>query len=510
MGRITSAVGSRIDGVAGFDRRVWAISVVVVMGALMSILSTTSVNVALSTLSRELDAPIDQIQWVVTAYLLALATVIPVCGWAAERFGMRRLWLTTGTIFVAASLLCGMAWSAGSLIAFRVFQGLAGGMIMPLGMIVLTLEVGPERIGRAMSVIGVPMLLGPAFGPVLGGLLVQYVGWQWIFYMNVPFGVAGLALAWRLLPDRRAEGRSRLDWVGLLLASPGVALLTFGLAEIPAHRGVTEPVVYGPLLCGIALLAVFIRHARRTDDPLIDVRLFASLRLAAASATTFLLGLALFGSLLVLPLYFQIVRGEGALATGLLLIPQGLASAAVMPLVGPLTDRFGGGKIVLVGVTLLAVGTAVLTQVGADTPYPLLLAALAVRGLGLGASMMPAMAAAFAAMRPETVPRATSGLNMMQRVGGSIGAAVLAVILNAQIAAALPGADTAARGAAPAGGLGPFADEVADAFGVTFWWAFWLTLVAIPATLLLAQQERRARERGRTQPVSEVAAQQPV
>lgn len=478
MGRLSSAVGRRIDGVAGFDRHVWAISVVVVMGALMSILSTTSVNVALSVLSRELDAPIDHIQWVVTAYLLALATVIPVTGWAAERFGIRRLWLATGAVFVVASLLCGMAWSANSLIAFRVIQGLAGGMIMPLGMMVLTLAVGPARVGRAMSVIGVPMLLGPTFGPVLGGLLVEYVGWQWIFYMNVPVGLAGLVLAWRLLPDHRPQGRHRLDWVGLLLASPGIALLTFGLAEIPAHGGVGHPTVYVPLLVGISLLAVFIRHARRADDPLIDVRLFASLRLAAASATTFLLGLALFGSLLVLPLYFQIVRGEGALATGLLLIPQGLASAAVMPLVGPLTDRFGGGRVVLIGVTLLALGTAVLTQVGADTPYPLLLAALAVRGLGLGASMMPAMAAAYAAMRPETVPRATSGLNVMQRVGGSIGAAVLAVILNAQIAAALPDPDA-----------------VAGAFGTTFWWAFWLTLVAIPAALVLARQERRARDR---------------
>ncbi len=508
MGRISSAMGRRIDGVAGFDRHVWAISVVVVMGAIMSILSTTSVNVALSVLSRELDAPIDHIQWVVTAYLLALATVIPVTGWAAERFGIRRLWLTTSTLFVAASLLCGMAWSANSLIAFRVIQGLAGGMIMPLGMMVLTLAVGPAQVGRAMSVIGVPMLLGPAFGPVLGGLLVQYVGWQWIFFMNVPVGLAGIALAWRLLPDHRAQGRHRLDLVGLLLASPGIALLTFGLAEIPARGGLGHPTVYLPLLGGAALLTVFIVHARRTDDPLIDVRLFASMRLAAATATTFLLGLALFGSLLVLPLYFQIVRGEGALVTGLLLIPQGLAAAAAMPFVGSLTDRFGGGRVVLVGVTLLAAGTAVLTQVSAETPYPLLLAALAVRGLGLGASMMPAMAAAYAAMHPDNVPRATSGLNVMQRVGGSIGGAVLAVILNAQIAAALPGADTAAGGAVPAGGLGPLADAVAGAFGTTFWWAFWLTLVAIPAALILSRQERRARDRETR--VSEGAARQPV
>lgn len=492
MGRLSSAIGRRVDGLAGFERGVWAIAVVVVMGAIMSILSITSVNVALAPLARELAAPIDRVQWVVTGYLLAMATVIPVTGWATERLGSRRLWLTTGTVFVATSLLCGLAWSATSLITFRVIKGMAGGMIMPLAMIILTMAVGPMRVGRAMSVIGVPMLLGPTFGPVLGGLLIEYVSWQGIFWVNVPVGLAGLALAWRLLPRGRARGRKRLDWFGLLLASPGVALVTFALSEVPSHGGLGHPFVYGPLLAGATLLAVFIWHARRADDPLIDIRLFAHLRLAAAAVTTFLLGVVLFGSLLVLPLYFQVLRGEDALVTGLLLIPQGLASAVVMPFVGPLTDRFGGGRIVVAGVTLLALGTAALTQVGADTPYPLLLAVLALHGLGLGASMMPALAAAYAAMRPDSVPRATSGLNVMQRVGGSVGGAVLIVILNAQISAALPGGDAAARGTAPAGGFGPYADAVAGAFSTTFWWAFWLALPAIPAALVLARQERNA------------------
>lgn len=492
MGRLSSAIGRRVDGLAGFDRTVWAIAVVVVMGAIMSILSVTSVNVALAPLSRELAAPLDRVQWVVTGYLLAMATVIPVTGWATERLGSRRLWLATGTVFVATSMLCGLAWSATSLIVFRVIQGMAGGMLMPLGMIILTIAVGPMRVGRAMSVIGVPMLLGPTFGPVLGGLLIEYVGWQWIFYVNLPVGIAALALARRLLPRGQARGRHRLDWIGLLMASPGVALATFGLSEVPSHGGVGHPLVYLPLLTGTALLSLFIWHARHVAEPLIDVRLFAHLRLAAAAVTTFLLGVVLFGSLLVLPLYFQVLRGEDALVTGLLLIPQGLASAVVMPFVGPLTDRFGGGRIVVVGVTLLAAGTAALTQVGAATPYPLLLAALALHGFGLGASMMPALAAAYAAMRPDSVPRATSGLNVVQRVGGSVGGAVLIVILNAQISAVLPG-EASAGGTAPPGGLGPYATAVAGAFSTTFWWAFWLALLTIPAAIILARQERRAR-----------------
>jgi EmrB/QacA subfamily drug resistance transporter len=489
-GRLSAAIGRRLDGAAGFDRRTWAVAIVVVVGAIMSILSTTSVNVALAALSQEFGASIDEVQWVVTAYLLALASVIPMTGWAAERFGARRLWMTTGSTFVAASLLCGMAWSLESLIAFRVLQGLAGGMIMPLGMIILARTVGPDRVGRAMSVIGVPMLLGPVFGPVLGGLFVEHVGWPWVFFMNVPVGLLGLALAWRLLPPVAAQRSQRLDWVGLLLVSPGVLAFTFGLSEVPSHGGLGAPIVYGPLATGAMLLVAFVLHSRRVAEPLIDVRLFAGLRLAAATATTFLLGVALFGSLLILPLYFQILRGEGALTTGLLLIPQGLASASMMPLVGPLTDRFGGGPVVLVGVMFLATGTFFLTQVGTDTPYPLLMAALAVRGFGLGGSMMPAIAAAYAAMRPADVPRATSGLNVTQRVGGSIGAALLAVILNAEIAAAVPGGETAAQVAGSTGALGQYAGPVAGAFETTFWWAFGLSLAAVPTALILTRRER--------------------
>jgi EmrB/QacA subfamily drug resistance transporter len=479
---VISRVGARLDGVGGFERRVWAIASVVVVGAAISILATTTVNVALAPLARDLGASIQQIQWVVTGYLLALATVIPVTGWASERFGARTLWMTTVGAFVAASGLCAAAWSAESLIAFRVLQGLAGGMIMPIGMITLTLAVGPDRVGRAMSVIGVPMLLAPAFGPVIGGLLVEYASWRWIFLVNVPLGLAGLALAWLLLPDAKAEGHHRLDWRGLLLASPGVALLTLGLAEVPGHGGVGHPSVWGPGLAGLALIAAFVAYALRTTDPLIDVRLFAQRRLAAAATTTFLLGIALFGALVVLPLYFQILRGEDALTTGVLLIPQGAGAALGMAVGGRLTDRIGGGPVAATGMIILALGTLALTQAGTDTSYALLVAVLAVRGVGLGASMMPAMAAAFAALRPEAVPRATSGLNVIQRVGGSIGAALLATILESRL-------EALGRAATP--------DAVAGAFGHTFWWATALSLVAIPAALLLAREERAARRAAR-------------
>src|SRR5215210_7847707 len=180
-------------------REVWIVAAVVVVGVIMSILDTTIVNVALETLSRELDAPLNTIQWVATGYLLALATVIPLTGWMSERFGSRRIWMTSVALFGLGSALCGLAWSAESLIAFRVLQGFGGGMIMPVGMSLLAQTAGPSRVGRVMSVVGVPMLLGPVFGPVIGGLIVDNASWRWIFYVNLPVAVLALALARRLL-----------------------------------------------------------------------------------------------------------------------------------------------------------------------------------------------------------------------------------------------------------------------------------------------------------------------
>src|SRR6478609_10588144 len=182
------------------DRRILTIASVVVLGAIMSILDTTVVNVAINTLARDFHTDLPTIQWIVTGYTLALATVIPVSGWAADRFGTKRIYMLSITLFVAGSALSGAAWSAGSLIAFRVLQGLGGGMIMPAGMTILSKAAGPQRMGRVMGVVGVPMLMGPIIGPILGGWLVDDVSWRWIFFINIPIGIAALLMSRRVLP----------------------------------------------------------------------------------------------------------------------------------------------------------------------------------------------------------------------------------------------------------------------------------------------------------------------
>src|SRR5690348_8665267 len=302
----------------GLDRGLLLVASVVVLGAIMSILDTTVVNVALNTLARDFDTDLPTIQWVVTGYTLALATVIPVTGWAADRFGTKRLYMLSIGLFVLGSALSGLAWSAESLIGFRILQGLGGGMLMPCGMTILTRAAGPQRVGRVMAIIGVPMLLGPILGPILGGWLVDSVSWRWIFFINLPIGIAALTLSLRVLPRDIAQRAHRLDALGLLLLSPGLAALIYGLAETNAAGGFGSARVLVPALAGLALLAAFVRHGLRTPDALIDLRLFANRTFAAASGTLVLVIIAVFGGMLLLPLYLQVVRGESAMDTGLL------------------------------------------------------------------------------------------------------------------------------------------------------------------------------------------------
>jgi EmrB/QacA subfamily drug resistance transporter len=352
-------------------------------------------------------------------------------------------------------------------------------------------------MGKTMSIVGVPMLLAPVLGPALGGLLVDNLSWRWIFYVNVPIGVVGLVLAARLLPRERAAGTSGdqppvLDWPGLLMLSPGVAAIVFGLSEYGQHRTLAVAIAWVPLVIGVVLVAAFVRHALRVRFPLVEVRLFRSRGFAAASATVFLLGAALFGSMILLPLYYQVARGQTPLDSGLLIAPQGLGAALGMNIGGRMTDRFGGGRVIPFGLLLLAAGTVPFALAGAHTSYWLLALGLVLRGFGLGGSMMPAMAAAYATLDRRQVPRATPMLNVLQRIGGSMGVAIFTVILENGIE------DRAKHGHGPAG-----------AFSHTYLVAVGVALLALIPALVLRREEARARRSGAAEqqpPATPIAA----
>jgi EmrB/QacA subfamily drug resistance transporter len=477
------------------DRGILIIASVVVVGAIMSILDTTIVNVALATLGHDLHSSLSTIQWVSTGYLVALAVVIPMTGWASERFGAKRLWIVVVSLFVAGSALSGLAWSAGSLIFFRVLQGLGGGMIMPAGMSILAQAAGPQRMGRVMSVVGAPMLLGPILGPVLGGLILQGLSWRWIFYVNVPIGAIGLMLAFKVLPRSEPQPGERLDYTGVALLSPGLAGIVFGLSETSAHGGLSYAGAWGPLVAGLALVAAFVIHALRIrrGRPLLDLTLFGEPGFAAAAASVLLVGASLFGAMLLIPLYLQVDRGQSTLATGLLMAPQGLGAAFVMPISGRLTDRIGGGPVVLFGLVVMTAGSVGLTAWHAGTSFWVTSAILFARGIGLGCCFMPAMAAAYSTVSRAAIPRATTALNVFQRVGGSIGTALLAVVLEQQIKASLPHTGGISGGTIeplPARIREHVAVPLAHAFNHTFWWAVALTAVGLVPGLVLAFKAR--------------------
>ena len=457
------------------DAYVWRISAVVIVGSIMSILDTTIVNVALDTLGRELHSTIANIQWVVTGYMLALAAVIPVTGWAARRYGAKPVYIVSLVLFVAGSALCGLATSATELVVFRVLQGIGGGMILPVGQLMMAEAAGPQRMGRVMSIVAVPAMLAPILGPTIGGLILDNTTWRWIFYVNLPIGLIAVVAAVRVLPTVARQRTENLDFLGLALMATGLPLITYGLAEIGVTGGFESVKVIAPVLLGLALVAAFVLHALRVPRPLLNVRLYRKPTFSSASVAMFCVGAALFGGMILLPLYWQSVRHEDVVVTGLLTAPQGLGAALAMPLSGRLTDRFGGGPIALFGVCVCALATIPFGLIGAHTSIAWLSVAMLVRGVGIGFAFMPAMAAAFAALDRSELSDATPQLNVLQRVGGSIGTAVLAVVLQR----ALVGAHSPA--------------DAASAYGTAFWAAAALTALAIVPCIILTRAERTAR-----------------
>jgi len=474
------------------DGTVLKIASVVVLGAIMSILDVTVVSVALPTFATEFDTTYATVAWTMTAYTLALATVIPVTGWAADRFGTKRLYMTALVLFVLGSVLCSFAWDITSLIGFRVLQGLGGGMLMPLGMTIMTKAAGPDRVGRVMAVLGIPMLLGPIGGPILGGWLIEAASWHWIFLINVPIGIVALTAAFIILPSDKASPSESFDFLGMLLLSPGLALFLFGVSSIPEVGTVASARVLVPGAVGLALIIAFVFHALRKDHPLIDLHLFENRQLSVAVITTSLFIVAFMGAGLLFPSYFIQVGGHTTLAAGLLMAPQGIGAMLTMPVAGRLVDKIGPGKIVLTGLPLILIGLGTFTQVAADSPTWLLMGALFVMGMGMGCTMMPLMTAAIVTLSNDQVARGSTLMNIVQQTAGSIGTAVMSVVLTNQLLDRGLDSQTVAMqhvpevaAQEPPGMVDQVLSQAADAFGNTFLVATVLiALTLIPAFLL--------------------------
>ena len=447
-----------------------------IVGGITAILDTTIVAIGLHTLTVQLDAPIATIQWVSTGYLLALAVAIPFVSWAQARVGGKRLWLFALGLFVLGSTLCSVAWSAESLIAFRILQGIGAGVMLPLMQTLAMQNVDPASRTRTMASISLPAALGPILGPVLGGLVLTWLSWRWLFLINVPIGIVGLILAARFINDDR-PGRDaphqRLDVVGAVLLVPALTGLLYGLSNTHAAGGFSRPDVLIPLIGGAILLAGFVIWAiRRAGAALVDVRLLAVRSVRVSSITLTFIGATLFAGSFLLPLFYQTFLGYSPLDAALLLIPQGVGTLLARVVVGRLVDGFGPRLVAVVGCLVAAVATVPFALGGNGTDLWLLGAALFVRGLGLGVVFIPVLTVAYVDLRKDQMPQASAITRIVQQLGAAFGTALVAVILTT----ATTGTDAQAG------------------FDAAFWWIVATSIGAAAVALLLpGREDGRAR-----------------
>lgn len=463
------------------DPNVLKTALILIVGFLAVIFDTTIVSVALHTLSAQLHAAVSTVQWVSTGYLLALGIAVPLSTWGMRRFGSKRLWLAALAVFLIGSIGSSLAWNVDALIAWRVVQGAGGGIMFPLLTTLIMQAAGGKAIGRTVTIVALPALLGPILGPLVGGAILTHLSWRFMFWVNVPFCVAGLVLAARYLPtDKLPVGRKpRLDLPGVALLTPGVAAIILGLSNAGSSAGFAHPDVIVPLVIGVALTTAFAGYALRLTrndgagrqgQPLVDISLLRHRPVASASAVLFFSGFSLYGAMLLLPLYYQEARGASALTAGIMLVPQGVGTLLSRGLAGRLTDKIGGRPVSVVGFAIVAAATVPFAFAGPHTNAWLLALWLVIRGFGLGAVTISVMAVAFLGLDKEQIAHSSVVTRMVQQIGGSFGTAVLAVILTA--------ASTT------------HAATLTSGFHVAFWWATGFSGVAILLALWLPSAPR--------------------
>ena len=414
----------------------WIVAIVVILGAFMSVLDQTVVNIAIPRLQNAFGADIHTVQWVITAYLLTQGAMTPTASYLANNFGIKRSYIFSLIAFTLGSLLCGLSWSLPVLILFRVLQGLGGAILLPLSFTMIFREFPPEQRGLALGTLGVPTLLAPALGPILGGYLVTYVGWQVIFFINIPIGIVALILATLFLREARAEERSRFDLPGFITAAYGLAALLYAFSQTTTD-GWGSAKVLGFLLSGalslIAFIAIEINKANRGAQPLLDLRLFTNRSFAAGNIGLILVIFGLFGSFFLLPIYLQVLRGQNAYQAGLILLPQALAAMVSVVLGGRLVDRIGVRAVVIPGLLLLAFADWQLTFITLNSPFWWLQLLLVLLGLALGLTGQPLVVAALADIREaKQVADASTITTVTRSVGASMGIAILATFVQTQ------------------------------------------------------------------------------
>jgi len=421
--------------------------VVLIVGMFMSILDTSIVNVAIPTMQNAFGTTTDEIQWIATSYTLVLGVVVPLSAWLSDRFGPARTYNVALLTFAAGSALCGLAWNLESMVVFRIVQAIPGG-ILPVVTLSMVYRIVPrEKIGAAMGMYGLGIIVAPAIGPTLGGYLVEYVDWRLIFFINVPVGILGAIAAVMVLPAFPAVKSQKFDVLGFLTIAGGLFALLLALSE-GQDWGWTGYRVISLLSASVILLALFVIIELEVEHPLLDVRVFRYWPYTNSLLLISVLMVGLFATLFYIPLFLQQAQGLGAFDAGVLLLPQALVMAVLMPIAGRLYDKIGPRWPAVIGLTVVAIGTYALHGITLDISKGEIAALLALRAGGMGLAMMPVMTGGVAAVPTNKVGAASAFNNVAQRSAAALGLAILTAMMTSQQAGMLQdrtsmiGADT--------------------------------------------------------------------
>jgi DHA2 family multidrug resistance protein len=413
----------------------WVVAGVVVFGIFMSVLDSTIVNIAVPRLQGVFGASLSSVQWVLTGYTLAQGVATPLTAFLSDRIGIKRFYLIALAAFTIGSALCGLALNLPMLIVFRIIQGAGGASLSPLAITLLYREFPPQERGMAMGLLGVPILLAPAFGPTLGGYLVTFASWQLIFYINVPIGILGIILGMLFLREGERSRRTRFDLSGFVLSTSGLALLLYGLSDASTD-GWGSSKVLGCLISGVLLLTIFVfvelDLAKHEQQPLLDLGVFSNRIFSTSMFASLLVIFALYGGLFLVPVYLQELRQMNAFQAGLVLLPQALASMVAVVVGGRLVDKIGVRAVVIPGLIILGIASWQFTFITVNSPVDSLQFSLILRGLGIGLCVQPLMVSALADIAPRRLAQASSVSTVVRFVGSSLGVAVLSTMVQTQ------------------------------------------------------------------------------
>jgi EmrB/QacA subfamily drug resistance transporter len=421
----------------------------IIAGVFMVVLDGTAMNVALPKLTEDFHTTLPTLQWSITGYMLAQASVIPLAGWLSDRYGAKNIFLLSVLMFTLGSALCATPNSAEWLIVFRIIQGIGGGCVLPVAMAYIYRISPPDKVGVVMGMMGIPILFAPAIGPVLAGWLVEYHSWRWIFLINIPVGIVAILFGIKSLPKVEHQGKAGLDLLGVILGPLAFAALLYGVSE-GAHSWTSDKTLTGLIVGGIALIA-FIIVELRVRTPLLELRVFGSVDFSIGIFVQWVVQFAMFGAIFLLPLFLQNARGYGAFDTGLILLPQALASGLIMPIGGYLFDKIGARWLVVVGLGLVSVAIYQYYNVDVTTTGRDLLVPLILSGAGMGLMMMPLNTHLMNKSPRKLVSRVTSLTNALQQVINSLAVAALVTILTSRMTSRMAELQAAAgaTGAAP-------------------------------------------------------------